>query len=221
MEKGELISALGKADLFKGVSEAALSLAAEEGAYRTFNKGDDLSSGEPSLCLIISGKARVTAQNESGRVTLNVIPEGGVFGAARLFGGMGNVSRVTSSVKGELFSVPQATVEKMLLGDGTFALNYIRFLSDRVRFLNERIASFTSGSCAKRLARLLIKKADENGLVTLKNMSAVSKSLDVSRASLYRTLDELTEKGLVEKVDGGVRIKSIEKLNKFYGGKEK
>lgn len=221
MERNELISVLENAGLFKGVSDAALTLAADEGSYRTFNKGDDLSSGEPSLCFLISGKARVTAQNESGRVTLNVIPEGGTFGAARLFGGMGNVSKVCASAKGVLFSIPQPTVEKILLGDGEFALNYIRFLSDRVRFLNERIASFTSGSCAKRLARLLIKRADENGLVALKNMSAVSKSLDVSRASLYRTLDVLTEKGLVEKTERGVYIKSMDKLKKYYGGKEK
>ena len=221
MEKSELISVLGKAGLFKGVSEAALSLAADEGTYRKFGKGEDLASGEPSLCLLISGKARVTAQNECGRVTLNVIPEGGTFGAARLFGGMSRVSRVTASSKGEMFTIPQPTVEKMLKLDFVFALGYIRFLSDRVRFLNERIASFTSGTCAKRLARLLIKRSDENGLVKLNNMSAVSKSLDVSRASLYRALDELTEKGLVEKTGGGILIKSMEKLIIFYGGKEK
>ena len=47
------------------------------------------------------------------------------------------------------------------------AVNYVTFLSERIRFLNGKIAQYTGNSAAARLYRLLCDRADADGRVTV------------------------------------------------------
>ena len=208
--------------LFQGVGKDSVKLLFDESEERSFKKGEDLTLLPPSLCLILKGRVTVRGRGAEGKVTLNTITEKGVFGAARLFGGFGNVSSVRTADKCEMLVIGQDTVEKLIREDAGFSLAYITFLSDRIRFLNSKIADFTSGNTENKLARFLLSKAEGDGEIKLgTSMARLSAALDVSRASLYRAFDSLEKKGLVSRKSGETKINSYKKLKELYGGKEK
>lgn len=80
------------------------------------------------------------------------------------------------------------------------AQNYVRFLSDRIRFLNRRLATLTAGQNDGKLWQYLQACREEDGRVTLlTGMTGLAKRLDMSRSSLYRSLDALEESGRIRR----------------------
>ena len=220
-ETEEKVLILKSSPLFCRADGKTLSEIARECGEVTFRKGGELSELPPSLCVILKGKVNVSGKADAGKVSLNTIGEGGVFGAARLFGGLGNVTSVKAAEKCEVLVIPQAKVEELFRKDPEFALGYVEFLSGKIRFLNEKIASFTSGCSENKLARFLLSKTAGDGEEIDPNMSRLAGMLDVSRASLYRAADSLCKKGLIRKDGGRITVLSYEKLKNIYGGKEK
>ena len=76
--------------------------------------------------------------------------------------------------------------------------NYVRFLSDRIRFLNRRVSTLTAGDTDGKLWRYLMAHKDEEGVVILSGgMSELADRLDMGRSSLYRCLDALIAAGRI------------------------
>ena len=84
--------------------------------------------------------------------------------------------------------------------DGRFRTNLIKFLSDRVTFLNSKIDCVTGGSAERRLVMFLKNSsANNNGEIEIgMSMTALAHALDIGRASLYRILSSLEKKGLIK-----------------------
>ena len=92
----------------------------------------------------------------------------------------------------------------LLTGTPAFALNYVAFLSDRIRFLNRRLACLGAGSAARRLAAWLDASIPDGAAeyeLPL-SLSRLPDALGVSRASLYRALDELEAAGHIAVLSG-------------------
>ena len=79
------------------------------------------------------------------------------------------------------------------------AENYIRFLSERVRFLNHKIAGFTGGQADCRVVVWLLEHAQGAEVCLPRSMTEWAQSLNIGRSSLYRSLDALTEAGLIRR----------------------
>jgi len=100
--------------------------------------------------------------------------------------------------------------------DSRFTVNYIAFLSDRIKFLNKKIAAFTAGDGEKTLADYLLSLPENDGAVRLpSNMSRLSQYLNISRPTLYRAFSSLSERGIIEKNGAAVKIISVEKLKQI------
>jgi CRP-like cAMP-binding protein len=99
-----------------------------------------------------------------------------------------------------------------------FAVNYIKFLSDRVAFLNRRIDSFTAPDAEKSLARFICLNATSESEyqheVGVKNYSEVAQRLNIGRASLYRAFEALEDEGLISKDGKTLKIRNFELLQK-------
>jgi CRP-like cAMP-binding protein len=80
----------------------------------------------------------------------------------------------------------------------TVAMNVMRFLADRVSFLNEKINTLSEKSTLSRLANHLLKQYRALGEVLTVSKSKLATQIDVGRASLYRDLDTLCEMKLIE-----------------------
>ena len=90
-------------------------------------------------------------------------------------------------------------------------MNYVRFLSDRIRFLNSKISTFTADSAKSKIMRYLISQAeiqsnpDGNVLLTM-SCQKLAEFLNMGRASLYRAFEQLESDGLIRRNGKSVEI---------------
>lgn len=194
--------------LFQGAEEL-LSDALALGAER-FSRGEticDPATAERALGIVLEGRAEAVAPTRE-RAVLAAFGPGDTFGAAALFGGEGYVSRIRAVTGCTVLLLPEALLRQWFARCPRMAVNYIAFLSDRVRFLNGKIAIFTQDSAQHRLYRWLRANCDEAGHLPEKlSMTKLAATLSMGRTSLYRAMEELEEAKLI--VRDGKRIEVI------------
>ncbi len=167
---------------------------------RSYCKGDTIYSREDAqkaLALVLKGHVRVL----QGRVVMNDLLAGDMFGVAALFGSDEEYSStVVAETECDILFIPQDTVVRWMATVPRVAENYVRFLSNRIRFLNLRLSTLTAGQTDGKLWRYLLDNCDANGVVTVREgMSELAERLDMGRSSLYRSLDALTELGRIRR----------------------
>ena len=96
--------------------------------------------------------------------------------------------------------------------------NYVKFLTQRIHFLNQKIRYLTAGSAERRLALYLLSEIPEENVPVTLPISAVSLAdlLDLGRASLYRAIDQLTEDGFLIRNGHEYRLLQRDKLSSYY-----
>lgn len=168
------------------------------------------------LGVVLSGKLHILSSDTERPVILKSISRGHVFGAASLFlEGRAPVSRLLAKSDCSLFFLSRDTVRDLLCADHAFMDAYLRFLAERVHFLNKKIRSFTAGSSERRLALWLTEHAQE-GVVRAFSLSALADTLDIGRASLYRALDKMEAEGLIMRNGREISLLSTESLLQKY-----
>ena len=194
--------------LFQGAEEL-LHEAQSLGVSR-FSRGEticDPATAGRALGIVLEGRAEAVAPTRE-KAVLAVFGPGGTFGAAALFGGGGYVSRIRAVTACAVVLLPEETLRQWFQRCPQMAVNYIGFLSSRVRFLNGKIAIFTQDSAQHRLYRWLRANCDETGCLPEKlSMTKLAGTLSMGRTSLYRAMEELAEAGLI--VRDGKRIEVI------------
>lgn len=188
--------------LFEGVSptEKEHCWAIDSGEEAAFAKGEviyDSEHAKRALALVLEGNVRVL----HGRVVMNELGAGDVFGAAALFGEEDPYpTTVTAHTACRVLFLPQATVSAWIAAVPRVGENYIRFLSDRIRFLNRRLSTLTAGHTDGKLWRYLLAHRGEDGVVHLTGgIAELAKTLNMGRSSLYRGLDALTADGKIQR----------------------
>ncbi|MBQ5389400.1 MAG: Crp/Fnr family transcriptional regulator [Clostridia bacterium] len=153
-----------------------------------------------ALAFVIDGGAEVVRTREGCEVFLRSMGRGDVFGAALLFAESESyVTVVRAKGKTRVLFLPQSAAEQLMLADGRAALGYIAFLSEKIRFLNRKIATFTAGTAAEKLASYILQYASGERFTPPVSYSRIAESLGLGRASLYRAIDELCELGAIRK----------------------
>ena len=115
-------------------------------------------------------------------------------------------TEIRARTAASVWFIPGDTVKQLVRANPDFAESYIRFLSEKVRFLNRRIADFTAAGTERKVAGYLAGCPAETGSTICPNRSALARSLDIGRASLYRVLDSFEAKGLIRKTEKGIEI---------------
>lgn len=163
------------------------------------------------LCILIDGKARVCRKGGTGEtVTIRNICSGEVFGAASVFGSWEQgFSSVIAGSSCTVIYLSEQRLKELFVKYPQISLNYIAFLSDRIRFLNRRIDAFTAGSTEQKLYEYLVSASDCSGVVKLGfGMSELARRLKMGRTSLYRGLDSLISSDLIERQNGQIKLQS-------------
>lgn len=156
-----------------------------------------------SLGIVVSGELRATKNGANTIIILNSFSQGGVFGAAGLFSDMeGYVSEIQAIRKSKVLFLSEELLHSLFMAMPVAAENYIRYLSGRIRFLNNRIDSFTGGSAERRVAVFLLDAASKAGKADIRlsiTFTNLAESLNIGRASLYRAMDSLVDAGLISR----------------------
>lgn len=191
-----------KTDIFAPCGEELLREVLEKYAeIKVFQKGETVFSKEnfkPCICVILEGTAIV----RKGVTVISRLEKYSVYGAAFLYNDISvfqNTVTALSPLKAAVLS--KDGMDIILKNDSAAALAYIKYLSHRVTFLNDKIEGYTAQSAEEKLMRYLKKSSENQGSqceiqVSMKELSQI---LDISRASLYRVLDSLEQSGKIRR----------------------
>ncbi len=213
----ELVS---KTELFRGSPPSVLAriLAVSDCTAAEYEKNEvvyDKTNFYRSLGIVLEGRLRVTKENADKRpIVMSTLQRGAIFGAAALFNSEPEyATKITAIERSRVLFLPQRLVKRMIEREPDIAENYIRYLSERILFLNRKIYFLTAGTAEQRLAGFLLDNLAVGEFSEMPmTMHRLADALNMSRASLYRAFDELTASGAVSKQGKLVCINNAELL---------
>ena len=194
--------------LFGGIDVSALE---KEFCFLPCCEVKEYASGEviqsaatplDGLAYLHSGTASVLSDASDKSVLLRNLTSGEVFGASTLYSEVrGYNTVITADTMCTVVIIPAEQVKRIISANPAVAENYIRFLTERICFLNRKISAFTAGSAEAKLAVYLLGlPQNTDGTVTLRtSMSDLADMLHMGRASLYRAFDALTMNGILSR----------------------
>lgn len=213
----ELVS---KTELFRGSPPSMLTriLAVSDCTAAEYEKNEvvyDKTNFYRSLGIVLEGRLRVTKENADKRpIVMSTLQRGAMFGAAALFNSEPEyATKITAIERSRVLFLPQRLIKRMIEREPDIAENYIRYLSERILFLNRKIYFLTAGTAEQRLAGFLLDNLAVGEFSEMPmTMHRLADALNMSRASLYRAFDELTASGAVSKQGKLVCINNAELL---------
>ena len=213
----ELVS---KTELFRGLPPSVLAriLAVSDCTAAEYEKNEvvyDKTNFYRSVGIVLEGRLRVTKENADKRpIVMSTLQRGAIFGAAALFNSEPEyATKITAIERSRVLFLPQRLIKRMIEREPDIAENYIRYLSERILFLNRKIYFLTAGTAEQRLAGFLLDNLAVGEFSEMPmTMHRLADALNMSRASLYRAFDELTASGAVSKQGKLVCINNAELL---------
>lgn len=209
-----------KTELFRGSPPGVLTriLAVSDCTAAEYEKNEvvyDKTNFSRSLGIVLEGRLRVTKENADKRpIVMSTLQRGAMFGAAALFNSEPEyATKITAIEHSRVLFLPQRLIKRMIEREPEIAENYIRYLSERILFLNRKIYFLTAGTAEQRLAGFLLDNLAVGEFSEMPMpMHRLADALNMSRASLYRAFDELTASGAVSKQGKLVCINNVELL---------
>ena len=186
--------------IFKDADEKLLtSVLNTYGKSVSYLKNDIVFSRKtysPVICIIIKGEARVS----KGETVISHLKDGEIFGAAFLYNQSYKFENtVTALTPLKVVIIEKGGVDQLIKCDSSISFNYISYLSERIGFLNSKIEGYTKPSAEEKLMLYLQKNSDiNNGKCEISvSMTELSHVLQISRASLYRVIENLENQGKI------------------------
>ena len=175
---------------FSEQNSEIVSFGAREIAYSS--SADRLRIG-----ILLSGKARVETDTQALVKSLRI---GELFGIANLFAEDEPFPTVIlTTAEAKILFLDGETVRRLVEEEPTIRRAYLKFQSEKIVYLNRKIATLTAGSAEKRLAVFLLDYEHDGIFIPPCPMSRLAELLGIGRASLYRAIDALCAEGLIEK----------------------
>ena len=217
-------ASLKKFHLWESLNDATWKILYQSIKQYCFPSGEKIFPSEKTdhaLCVLWSGQARVFANSPDPRhaALLRTMDAGAVFGVHSIFhSDIPPQSEIVAHKDCTVITVASDVWERILTSDPFVMAEYLRFLTRRIEFLNQKIQYLTAGCTERRLALFLMSQIPQDDLAVRLNISAVSLAdlLDVGRASLYRALDRLTEDGFLTRQGHEYTLHDRNKLLSYY-----
>ena len=207
-KRNKYITSMGKNIQFikleKEIKE--LIVGDERAEWLNFSKNEIIygyDSYKKSLGIILKGKVSVR-KDRTSNVLINTLGNGDIFGGAALFSKYDRfIGTLRSETDSDILFIPENLMEEIIVKSPESAVSYIKYLSESLMFLNNRLDVFTAGGAEERTLEYIRKnsRTDENGRTVADGMSMteLSEYLAVGRATLYRILDEFQRNGIIQR----------------------
>ena len=180
----------------------------------TYTDKEEIYAGENyQRCLGFLLRGRADVYQDSGRVVLNHLGVGSIFGAAALFSTNERyVTRIIAQGRCTAALIAQRDLEEVFFSDFEIARRYMAFLSEKIIFLNEKLDVLTGHNIEGKIAAQLLE-GQENGIYHVTgSMSRLARTLDISRASLYRVLEDMQRRGILQRREKEIHIYDTDRL---------
>ena len=207
--------------LFHGLSDELLERISKNG-FKTqrYKKGDVIYSPDDyasNIGFLISGKCAILRQKDgSDDVILNTLEKYDSFGVLAAFSSEDFPTSVRAMTDCEILFFSKAEIIELISAHPEVSLNLINFLTDRIAFLNKRIATFTCSSALSKLASFILSEyARCKSLEIPFNCKRVATVINSGRASVYRALDSLSSEGAIIYDTKKIIIKNVEHIERM------
>ena len=125
-----------------------------------------------------------------------------------------NVVFGTGNPNAEVLFIGEELLLELFSKHPQIAVNYTRFLSERIRFLNGKLGLFTKNDAESRVYEFLRKNSAPCGEVAYTgSMALLARNLGLGRTSLYRALDSLEHKHIITREGGKIKVFCDEKID--------
>jgi CRP/FNR family cyclic AMP-dependent transcriptional regulator len=199
--------------LFSGLSQPEIATLAEGAVVRTFPKNTIVvTEGErsDSLYVILSGRVKVFVSDEHGKdVVLRVEGPGEYFGELALDEGPRTAS-VATLEPCKMAVIANDVVRGLLASHPDAALQLIRGLIGRMRYMTENLKDLALLDVYGRVAKLLLELAtDADGRLVIDQrltQQDIADRVSASREMVSRILKDLTTGGYIATEGGKIVI---------------
>ena len=226
MKKSDFTQLILSNRLFAGCDASLLDEAAfSDEKLLSLKSGDDLFAVHGSACIgiLLSGRCAIHSANTSKKVLMRFVFPGEAVGVASLFSTARPTTHITAcNDSGAQFLVLTREDIDALFATSfgeTIRNNVLAFLSNRVSFLNSRIACITGGSAERKLAIFLNSAMDATLSLEFDigmSMKSLATALDIGRASLYRAFNSLEEEKVLTRNGTSVTVINREHLLNIF-----
>jgi CRP/FNR family cyclic AMP-dependent transcriptional regulator len=208
--------------IFSGLSPAELELLEHHMVTRSFkkntiiiNEGDEAST----FFIIITGAIKVFLSNEEGKeIIINAQGPGDHFGELALLDGAPRSASVITTEKSTIGVISKEDFHHVLSRNTDLALNLIRELTRRVRFLSDNVRTLALMDVYGRVAKVLLSMAqEEDGKMVIHNRPTqqdIANHIGASREMVARILKDLSTGNYI--TINGKRLTINEKLPDAY-----
>ena len=198
-----------KVALFSELEPGELEALSRLASARTFPAGTPIiRESEPGdlFFVILRGEVKVSVDSPDGReVVLSHLQAGDFFGEMALFGGEGRSASVTATSECELVALARADFLAVLSRDFSLTRKILQTLSTRLRKANDVIESMALLDVGGRLARYLLRLADESGqapvdgyfVVNRPTHQEIANSIGATRETVTRMLKQFEDRKLI------------------------
>ncbi len=212
--KKETIEFFTQTFLFSGIDEHTVSniLSSISVEYRLYAAKEPIFTPEDydrKLAFVLSGECTVKRiKSDGGKVPLNTLLRGDSFGIMAVMCDIDDFpTEVSAKTRCEILMLKKEDVREIVRKNSEVAFNLISFLANRINFLNKKIATFSSDSVEEKLANFLLSEAERQGCDEfLFNAKKTADAISSGRASLYRAVTSLSERGIITLKDKKIII---------------
>jgi CRP/FNR family transcriptional regulator, cyclic AMP receptor protein len=173
---------------------------------QVFAKGDPGSS----MMAVLKGRIVISAPSADGReLVLSTMREGDVFGEIALLDGKERTADATAMSDCELLVVPRRSLLSLLERRPDLAVGLLVVLCERLRRTNEQVEDLAFLDLETRIAKVLIRLADEAGSAAAIKMSqrALGELVGGSRESVNKHLQDWKRAGIIALEKGAIVIR--------------
>ncbi|WP_430470165.1 Crp/Fnr family transcriptional regulator [Thalassospira lucentensis] len=212
--------------ILAGLDEDALTDVERHINRKNFSAGVQMIEPEADssdVYLILSGRVRIVNYSLSGReITLEEIGAGGCVGQLSAIDGQPRSACVFAVDDTEVAILSPANFETVVKSHPSVGWNVIRELARIVRTSTRRIVDVSTLGANERVVAEIMRRAqqvsDDTGAAVLSPVpvhSEIAGRVSTSRETVARVMGSLGRKGLVNKVDNGLHVPDVRRLEEF------
>ncbi|MFL4968529.1 MAG: Crp/Fnr family transcriptional regulator [Xanthobacteraceae bacterium] len=221
-KRPEFAALLGMNPLFAGLGEEAITAIASLCTKRNLESGEMLfQKGDKGDALygVRRGRVRIeTGTAAGGRLALNVLGPGDLFGEIALFDGQPRTADAVAAEASELFMVRRSDFLTYLEREPRITIRLLEMLCQRIRWVSDRMEEAVLLPLHARLARRLCALADDFGSEVHISQEELGTYVGAARESVNRQLQEWRRAGIIDLGRGRISLLDIERLTAAASG---
>lgn len=201
-----------------GINQLLSSVSLTKNVYKAEETIFTPNEFENGVGFVLSGECIVERGKTDGApIPLNKLSVGASFGILSVFACEDKFpTSVRAKKQTEILFISKKDVLNLINADGRIALNVINFMSNRISFLNQKISMFSADKIEQKLAIHIICQSIESGSDSfLFNLKRTAEAINAGRASLYRAIAVLSEKGVIKLENKKIYILDREGLERI------